>query len=124
MELEKDKWGNVVWKGHKFPGIDMPIADRGNKQGKVLVRNGDSYKVVRFGDENLDDNYSTDANDRYYARHGEEDIKDKTSPKYWSHKWLWPRGKEKGKGPKKFFKLKTAASVLAAKTRVIGFLDM
>ncbi|QJT71147.1 Peptidase_S78_2 domain-containing protein [Vibrio phage vB_VcorM_GR11A] len=117
MKLEKDKWGNVIWKGHKFPGIDKPIADRGNKQGRVLVRDGDSYKIVRFGDENLKDNYSADANDRYYARHGDKSIKDKTSPEYWSHNWLWPRGKLKGKGPKEFYKLKTESTVVIGSIR-------
>ena len=94
-----------MYRGEKFPDYNKPIrSDREGKQGKVLARKGDEIRVVHFGDPSMEDNYSAEANDAYYARHGEES--DIFSAKYWSHKWLWPKGKLKGKGPKEFHTLK------------------
>lgn len=103
--VEKDDKGNLVYRGTKFPGYNKPIrSNRDNKQGMVLARKGDEIKVIHFGDPSMKDNYSIEANDAYYARHGEES--DVFSAKYWSNKWLWPKGKLKGKGPKEFHTLK------------------
>lgn len=106
--VEKDDKGNLVYRGTKFPGYNKPIrSNRDGKQGMVLAKKGDEIKVVHFGDPSMEDNYSAEANDAYYARHGEES--DIFSAKYWSHKWLWPKGKLKGKGPKEFYTLKKAS---------------
>lgn len=103
----KDSKGNIVYRGEKFPGFNKPMKDSGSKQGKVLVKEGDKISIVRFGDSSLRDNYSNEANDRFYSRFGgQSSINDKFSPLYWSAKHLWPRGELKGKGPKPFYKLK------------------
>lgn len=102
--VEKDDKGNLVYRGTKFPGYNKPIrSNRDGKQGMVLAKKGDEIKVVHFGDPSMEDNYSVEANDAYYARHGEES--DIFSASYWSSKWLWPKGKLKGKGPKDFYTL-------------------
>lgn len=102
--VEKDDKGNLVYRGTKFPGYNKPIrSNRDGKQGMVLAKKGDEIKVVHFGDPSMEDNYSVEANDAYYARHGEES--DVFSAKYWSNLWLWPKGKLKGKGPKDFYTL-------------------
>lgn len=106
-DVERDDAGNIIYRGIKYPAFNTPIADRGGKQGRVLAKKGDEIKVVRFGDQSMKDNYSVEANDAYYARHGEES--DKFSAKYWSNKWLWPKGKLKGKGTKPFAELKKAS---------------
>lgn len=103
-DVTRDEAGNLVYRGNKYPGYNKPMKDSGGKQGKVLAKKGDQIKVVRFGDPSLRDNYSNEANDAYYARHGTES--DKFSAKYWSNNWLWPRGALKGKGPKEFHTLK------------------
>lgn len=102
--VEKDDKGNLVYRGTKFPGYNKPIrSNMDGKQGTVLAKKGDEIKVVHFGDPSMKDNYSVESNDAYYARHGEES--DVFSAKYWSNKWLWPKGKLKGKGPKDFYTL-------------------
>lgn len=107
-DVTRDDKGNLVYRGEKFAGYGKPMRGSGGKQGKVLVRTGDNVEVVRFGDPSLRDNYSNDANDRFYARFGgRPQMDDKTSPLYWSSRWLWPRGSMKGKGAKPFYKLKT-----------------
>lgn len=114
--VEKDDKGNLIYRGEKFPGYNKPIrSDREGKQGKVLAKKGDEIKVVHFGDPSMKDNYSAEANDAYYARHGEES--DIFSAKYWSHKWLWPKGKLKGKGPKEFHTLKKVKESLIEITK-------
>lgn len=102
---EKDDKGNLIYRGEKFPGYNKPIrSDREGKQGKVLAKKGDEIKVIHFGDPSMEDNYSVEANDAYYARHGNES--DIFSASYWSSKWFWPKGKLKGKGPKELYSLK------------------
>ena len=108
-DVTRDKKGNLVYRGQKFPGYNKPVKDSGGKQGRVLAKKGDQIKLIRFGDPKLRDNYSNDANDRFYARFGNKPgLKDKFSPLYWSARWLWPRGAQKGKGPKDFYVLKSA----------------
>lgn len=103
--VEKDDKGNLVYRGTKFPGYNKPIrSNRDGKQGMVLAKKGDEIKVIHFGDPSMKDNYSVDANNAYYARHGEES--DVFSAKFWSNKYLWPKGKLKGKGAKPFYTLK------------------
>ena len=106
-DVSRDSKGNLVLRGEKFAGYGKPMRDSGSKQGKVLVREGDTVKVVRFGDPSLRDNYSVEANDRFYDRFGDRpQLNDKMSPLYYSARWLWPRGEKKGKGPKPFYTLK------------------
>lgn len=107
--VTRDDNGNLVYRGEKFVGYNKPMRDGGNKQGKVLAKKGDEVKIVRFGDPSLKDNYSSEANDKFYARFGgRPEIKDKFSPLYWSAKHLWPRGSMKGKGAKEFYTLNKA----------------
>lgn len=114
--VEKDDKGNLVYRGTKFPGYNKPIrSNRDGKQGMVLAKKGDEIKVVHFGDPSMEDNYSVEANDAYYARHGEES--DIFSAKYWSNLWLWPKGKLKGKGPKEFHTLKKGKESLIEITK-------
>lgn len=97
-DVERDSAGNIVYRGKKFAGYNKPRAsDRDGKDGMVLAKEGDTIKLIHFGDSNLPHNTSTEANDRYYARFG--DIPNtKLSAEYWSSKHLWPRGDKKGKG--------------------------
>lgn len=108
-KTQRDKHGNIIYRGEKFPAYNKPIRDSGKKQGKVLVKEGKRIGIVRFGDPSLRDNYSNEANDNFYARFGnQKGLNDKFSPLYWSAKWLWPRGDSKGKGAKPFATLKKA----------------
>lgn len=105
-DVSRDDEGNLIYRGNKFVGYNKPMRDGGNKQGKVLAKKGDEIKIVRFGDPSLKDNYSVEANDKFYARFGNRpEIDDKFSPLYWSARWLWPKGSLKGKGAKPFYTL-------------------
>lgn len=110
-DVTRDDKGNLVYRDEKFVGYNKPMRDGGKKQGKVLAKKGDEIKLVRFGDPSMRDNYSVEANDRFYARFGKRsEIKDKFSPLYWSAKWLWPRSSGmKGKGAKEFYTLNKSA---------------
>ena len=72
-----------------------------NKKYSVYVMKDGKKRIIHFGVKryqhfkdriglykNLDHN---DKNRRrlYYIRHKEKNIKDKSRPKYWSHKILW-----------------------------------
>jgi hypothetical protein len=108
-DVTRDDKGNLIYRGEKFVGFNKPMKDSGGKQGKVLAKKGDQIKLVRFGDPSLRDNYSVEANDRFYARFGNRpEIKDKFSPLYWSANHLWPKGSLKGKGAKPFNTLNKA----------------
>lgn len=112
-QVKKLDNGNIEYLGEQFPGFNKPIKGSGNKQGKVLAKKGDEIKIVSFGDPNLEDNYSTEANDAFYARFGnQEGMSDVFSPLYWSAKWLWPKGSMKGKGPKDFYKINKSSKLL------------
>lgn len=103
--VTKDTAGNLVYLGKKFPAYNKPRSSwRDGKVGVVLAKKGDEIKVVHFGDSTMRQNYSSEANDAYHARHGTSD--DVFSAKYWSNKYLWPHGELKGKGPKPLEELK------------------
>lgn len=106
-DVTRDSAGNIVYRGEKFPSYNKPIRDSGSKQGKVLAKKGDKIKLVRFGDPKMRDNYSVQANDNFYSRFGgQSGMDDKFSPLYWSARYLWPRGSQKGKGAKPFHTIK------------------
>tara|TARA_Y100000004_G_C8900806_1_gene406307 strand:- start:691 stop:942 length:252 start_codon:yes stop_codon:yes gene_type:complete len=72
-------------------------SNKKNKKYMVLTKKG----VIHFGDSRYQQfkdklgHYShLDHNDkkrkeRYYARHGEKNLKDKERAKYWAHRVLW-----------------------------------
>lgn len=70
------------------------VKDPSKKSGVKLVSFGDK-RYGHFRDKTPLKAYSyLDHNDsqrraQYYARHGEKSIRDKTRPKYWSHRFLW-----------------------------------
>jgi len=108
--VERDSKGNLIYRGEKFAGYNKPRkSSRKDKEGMVLVKSGNSVRVVHFGDPKLPNNQSKEANSNFYSRF-EKTIKatknDPTSPMYWSAKWLWPKGELTGKGAKPWVSLK------------------
>ena len=72
-----------------------------NKKYSVYVMKDGKKRIIHFGDKrypqfkdkigvykHLDHN-DKKRREKYYKRHGERNIKDKSRPKYWSHKILW-----------------------------------
>lgn len=104
-DVTRDDNGNIEYRGIKFAGFNKPRAsNRSGKDGMVLAKKGNQIKLIHFGDSSMEHNYSAEANDAYYARHGQSD--DMFSAKYWSHRWLWPKGSMKGKGGKPWVPIK------------------
>lgn len=72
-----------------------------NKKYSVYVMKDGKRRLIHFGDNRYQqyrdvlghysdlDHLDKDRRKRYYSRHGPET--DKSSPRYWSHKILWPR---------------------------------
>lgn len=109
-QVTRDSKGNLVYRGIKFAGYSKPRnSDNPKKDRMVLVKEGDKVAIVRYGDASMRQNYSTEANDRFYDRFGgRPEADDKFSATYWSLRDLWPRGKLKGKGARPLVPLKKA----------------
>lgn len=107
-QVTRDAKGNLVYRGIKFAGYGKPrSSDNPKKDRMVLVKKGDQVKIVRYGDASMRQNYSVEANDRFYDRFGKRpEANDKFSATYWSLRDLWPRGSLKGKGARPLVPLK------------------
>lgn len=83
--------------GVKFDGYNKPKMTPGHptKKGAVLAKEGDSVKLIRFGQKGYKHNYSDEARESFKARHGKNIAKGKMSAAYWADKVLWKKG-----GPK------------------------
>ena len=70
---------------------------RPGKKMMVLIKDGEKYKVIHFGDASMGHNYSPEARKSFKARHGKNIAKGKTSAAYWANKCLWagPAGSKK-----------------------------
>lgn len=113
-QVKRDDKGNLIYRGIKFAGYSKPRkSDNPKKDRMVLVKKGDQVKIVRYGDASMRQNYSTDANDRFYDRFGgRPEADDKFSATYWSLRDLWPKGKLKGKGAKPLTPLKKSETII------------
>ncbi len=107
-QVKTDKNGNKIYRGIKFRGYNVPRrSDNPKKDRMVLAKKGNQVKIVRYGDASMRQNYSNEANDRFYDRFGSRpQANDKFSATYWSLRDLWPRGSLKGKGAKPLKPLK------------------
>jgi len=112
-QVSRDSKGNLVYRGIKFAGYSKPRnSDNPKKDRMVLVKKGDEVKIVRYGDASMRQNYSVEANNRFYDRFGgRPEAKDKFSATYWALRDLWPRGALKGKGAKPLTPLKKSEDI-------------
>jgi hypothetical protein len=89
----------ITYRGETFSGYNKPKRTPGHKTKShaVLAKDGDTIKLVRFGQQGVQGagkNPTSDKDkarkDRYYARHNAQDPNpDKLSARYWSHKVKW-----------------------------------
>lgn len=95
--------GGVEYRGQNFPGYNKPVPDREtDKKMKVLVKEGDRIKLVRFGQDGYSDytkhgdEKRRESFDKRFAgirkKDGSRAIDDKFSPAYWAKKVLWKDG--------------------------------
>lgn len=89
----------ITYRGESFAGYNKPKRTPGHKTKShaVLAKDGDTIKLVRFGQQGVQGagKNPTSAKDKarkrsYYARHNAQDSNpDKLSARYWSHKVKW-----------------------------------
>ena len=104
----KKTGSGIEYSGKRFPGYNKPIkSDRPGKKKMVLAKEGDTVKLVHFGDATMGHNYSEAARKSYLARSGGIKGKDsKLSANYWSRKVLWAGPSGSKKAPPKGQKVK------------------
>jgi hypothetical protein len=91
----------IEYRGKKFPGYNKPVkSDRPEKKGMVLAKEGETVKLIHFGDSSMGHNYSPEARKSFKARHGKNIAKGKLSAAYWSDRQLWTAGGSVKQPPK------------------------
>lgn len=94
-----DKDGKYTRGGVSFEGYNKPKKTPGHasKSHAVLAKEGDSVKLIRFGEQGTsgsparDGESDADRNRRksFKARHGDNIKKGKMSAAYWANKTKW-----------------------------------
>lgn len=78
-------------KRYSLSGLNKPkrTPKHPTKKAVVAVRDGDSIKIIRFGDQKMGHNYSKEARASFKARHGKNIAKGPTSAAFWANKVFW-----------------------------------
>lgn len=90
-------------KKNGLTGVNKPKMTPGHKSKKaiVLAKEGNTYKLIRFGAKGYGHNYSPEARKSYLARSaGIKGANSKLSANYWARKFLWSKGGSKKASPK------------------------
>jgi hypothetical protein len=90
--------GKIRYGEHTFEGYNKPKrSSKPEKKGMVLAKEGDTVKLIHFGDASMGHNYSPEARASFKARHAANIARGKLSAAYWSDKVLWagPGGSKK-----------------------------
>ena len=90
-------------KRYSLSGLNKPkrTPKHPTKNAVVAVRDGDSIKIIRFGDQKMGHNYSKEARASFKARHGKNIAKGPTSAAFWANKVFWSgKGGSKKMPPK------------------------
>mgnify|MGYP001238451227 FL=1 len=74
---------------------------KSGKKKMVVVKDGDKYKLIHFGDSTMGHNYSKEARKSFKARHASNIKKGPTSAAYWANKVLWAGASGSKKTPPK-----------------------
>ena len=97
-ENPAEKAAEVEYRGHTFPGYNVPIkSSRPEKKKMVLAKKGDEVRLIHFGQRGYQHNYSDAAKKNYLARSagirgkGGLTKDDKFSANYWARRELWPK---------------------------------
>lgn len=93
-----DRVKNTI-KKHRLSGVNKPkrTPDHPKKSHIVMAKEGESYKLVRFGQQGVKGAGKNPTSEKdkarkksYYARHNAQDSNpSKLSARYWSHKEKW-----------------------------------
>lgn len=87
-----------------FSGVNQPKLTRGHstKKAAVVSTLGPGQEdgvLIRFGDQNMGNNYSPEARNAFRKRHA-KNIARKGSAAYWANRFLWKAGGHKKSPPK------------------------
>ena len=102
-----DKYKKIMER-EGLSGVNKPkmTPSHPKKKAVVLAKEGDTYKLIRFGQKGYGHNYSPEARKSFKARHGSNIKKGKLSAAYWADKLLWAGDKGSKKEPPKGSKRK------------------
>lgn len=88
------RWSKLKEKLSCNQPVNSPV--EGKKKTVKACQDG-KEKLLHFGDDNYDHNYSSEAKKNFRARHGCDNAKDKLTRKHWSCSDLWGKTKKIGK---------------------------
>lgn len=97
-----DRIKNVMAR-EGLSGVNKPkkTPSHPTKKGVVMAKEGEQYKLIRFGDQKMGHNYSPEARKSFKSRHAKNIAKGKMSAAYWADKAFWGGpGKDKKMPPK------------------------
>lgn len=97
-----DRIKNVMAR-EGLSGVNKPkkTPSHPTKKGVVMAKEGEQYKLIRFGDQKMGHNYSPEARKSFKSRHAKNISKGKMSAAYWADKAFWGGpGKDKKMPPK------------------------
>lgn len=91
-------------KGLGFKGVNKPKLTPGHstKKAAVVSTLGPGQEggvLIRFGDQNMGNNYSPEARKAFKSRHA-KNIKNIGSAAYWANRFLWKAGGHSKNPPK------------------------
>jgi hypothetical protein len=93
-----DRIKNVMAR-EGLTGVNKPkkTPSHPTKKGVVMAKEGDRFKLIRFGDQKMGHNYSSEARKSFKSRHAKNIAKGKMSAAYWADKAFWagPSGDKK-----------------------------
>jgi hypothetical protein len=87
----KKKSEGITYRGKHFEGYNKPklTPDHATKKAAVLAKEGDTFKLIRFGAQGYGHNYSDSARKSYLARSAGIEGAKSLSANYWARKFLW-----------------------------------
>ena len=82
----------INYRGEKFSGYNKPkrTPSHKTKSHAVLAKDGDSVKLIRFGQQGVSGSpKGTARNKSFKARHAKNIAKGKMSAAYWANRTKW-----------------------------------
>jgi hypothetical protein len=105
--MDKNRIKTLLEK-NGLAGVNKPkkTPSHPTKKGVVLAKEGETVKLIRFGDQKMGHNYSPEARKSFKARHAKNINKGKMSAAFWADKFFWGGPSADKKAPPKSQKIK------------------
>jgi hypothetical protein len=89
-------------KAEGLEGVNKPKRDPDHptKSHKVMAKEGDTYKFIRFGQQGVKTNQTAGQREAFKSRHQKNIKKGKLSAAYWADKVKWSSSKTKSSSKK------------------------